>query len=286
MCDRAGCRSFAATPQETEAVMTRIEDARLLGPLEVVNGRAPIALGAPAQRALLARLLLDANRTVGLDRLVEDLWGEHVPSTSVKMVQVHVSKLRKVLPDGVLVTRPPGYGVEIEPEALDLVRFERLREQGRDALARGSAAVAAERLREALALWRGPALAEFDEPFAAIEAARLEELRLACQEDRIDADLALGGHVLVIGELTALVAHHPLRERLRRRLMLALYGSGRQAEALACYRRFHQLLSTELGIEPSPALRALERRMLQHDPALDVAPPVVDVHRGAARRAV
>lgn len=147
---------------------------------------------------------------------------------------IHVSRLREVLPAGALVTRPPGYAVEIAPDALDLVRFDRLREQGRAALARGSAAEAAQRLRDALALWRGPALAEFDEPFAAIEAGRLEELRLACLEDRVDADLALGGHATLIGELAALVAHHPLRE-------------------------------------PSPALRGLERRMLQQDPALELA---------------
>src|SRR5215216_191333 len=166
-------------------------DVRLLGPLEVHHGRAPIALGGPRQRALLARLVLDANRTVASERLVEDLWGEDVPSTAGKMVHIHVSRLRKVLPAGVLVTHPPGYAVQIRPEALDLVRFERLHEHGRAALARGSGAEAARSLRDALALWRGPALAEFDEPFAAVERRRLEELRLACVEDRIDADLAL-----------------------------------------------------------------------------------------------
>jgi DNA-binding SARP family transcriptional activator len=151
------------------------------------------------------------------------------------------------------------------------VRFERLREQGRAALAVGSAARAAVHLRAALALWRGPALAEFDEPFAAIEAARLEELQLACVEDRIDAELALGGHALLVGELEALVARHPFRERPRGQLMLALYRSGRQVEALAGYRRLRELLTSELGLEPSPALRELERRMLQQDPRLDVA---------------
>jgi DNA-binding SARP family transcriptional activator len=246
-------------------------NVRLLGPLDVKLGRAPIPLGASAQRALLARLLLDANRTVAVDRLVDDLWGDDPPTSALKMVQIHVSRLRKLLPAGMLVTRAPGYAVQIEPEALDVVRFERIREQGRAALARGCAAEAADRLREALALWRGPALAEFDEPFAAIEARRLEELRLACLEDRIEADLVLGLHDLLIGELAALVAHHPLRERPRRQLMLALYRSGRHAEALADYRQLRQMLSTELGIEPSPALRELERRMLQQDPTLDVA---------------
>jgi DNA-binding SARP family transcriptional activator len=246
-------------------------NARLLGPLEVEHGQAPIALGARGQRALLARLLLDANRTVAVSRLVEDLWGEDVPSAAVKIVHIHVSRLRKVLPGGALTTRSPGYAVEIDPEALDLVRFDRLREQGRAALARRSSAVAADLLREALALWRGPALAEFDEPFAAIESRRLEELRLTCMEDRIDADLSLGGHAPLVGELDALVAHHPLREGLRGQLMLALYRSGRQAEALARYRQFRQLLSTELGIAPSPALRDLERRILQQDPTLNIA---------------
>jgi DNA-binding SARP family transcriptional activator len=248
-------------------------DARLLGPLEVEDGGAPVELGGPGQRALLARLLLDANRTVGVDRLVDDLWGDHVPATAVKMVHVHVSRLRKVLPAGILVTRSPGYAVEIAPEALDLVRFDRLREKGQGALARGDAAQAAQSLRDALALWRGPALAEFDEPFAAIEAGRLEELRLACLEDRMDADLALGGHALLIGELDAVVARHPVRERLRAQLMLALYRSGRQAEALAGYRQLRRVLSTELGIEPSPPLRKLESQILVQDPTLAAVEP-------------
>lgn len=248
-------------------------DARLLGPLEMEHDGARIPLGGRSQRALLARLLLDANRTVGIDRLVADLWGEDPPATAVKMIQINVSLLRKVLPPDALVTRPPGYALEIEPEAVDLARFERLRMEGQAALAAGSAAHAAELLRQALELWRGPALAEFDEPFAAIESARLEELRLACLEDRLEADLALGRHAGLVGELDALVEHHPLRERLRGQLMLALYRSGRQADALAAYRRLRQLLSTELGIEPSSALRELERRMLQQDPSLEVAEP-------------
>ncbi len=246
-------------------------DARLLGTLELRVWRAPVALGPAGQRALLARLLVDANRTLAVERLVDDLWGERAPRSAVKMVQIHVSNLRKLLPAEMLVTRPGGYAVQIAPEALDFVRFERLREQGRAALADGFAARAARPLRDALALWRGPALAEFDEPFAAIEGGRLEELRLACLEDRMDADLALGRHAALAGELSALVARHPLRERIRAQLMLALYRSGRQAQALAAYRQLRQLLSTELGIEPSLVLRELERRVLQHDPALDLA---------------
>jgi DNA-binding SARP family transcriptional activator len=246
-------------------------NVRLLGPLEVEHDGAPLALGTPSQRALLARLLLDVNRTVAIDRLVDDIWGEDVPPTAVKMIHIHVSRLRKLLPPDVLVTRAPGYAVAMAPEAVDVVRFERLREKGRTALAIGSALQAAVHLRTALSLWRGPALAEFDEPFAAIEASRLEDLRLACLEDRIDADLRLGRHAVLVGELEALVARHPLRERPRGQLMVALYRSGRQAEALAVYRRLRELLVTELGLDPSPALRELERRMLQQDPGLEVA---------------
>src|SRR5215207_1132948 len=243
--------------------------ARLLGPLELQQGQAAIPLGRPAQRALLARLLLDANRTVAVDHLVDDLWGGEAPASAVKMIQIHVSNLRKVLPSGMLVTRPPGYALQIQPGAVDLVRFERLRKEGRGALAGGSAAEAAVSLRDALELWRGPALAEFDEPFAQVESARLEELHLACSEDRIDADLALGRHAVLVGELEALVTRNQLRERPRGQLMLALYRSGRQAEALAGYRQLRELFSTELGIEPSPGLRALEQRVLVHDPTLE-----------------
>jgi len=264
-------------------------DIRLLGPLQVEHDGAPIALGGGAQRALLTRLALEPNRTVGIDRLVEDLWGEEPPASAVKMVHIHVSMLRKVLPAGVLETRTPGYALAIAPEAVDLVRFEQLRRQGQAALADGSPAQAADRLREALALWRGTALAEFDEPFAAIESRRLEELHLGCVEDRMVADLALGRHVLLVSELDALVARHPLRERLRGQLMLALYRSGRQVDALARYRELRQMLSTELGIEPWPALRELEARMLQQDPSLGVAPiarhprPPARVSQAAAR---
>jgi DNA-binding SARP family transcriptional activator len=243
---------------------------RLLGPLEIERAGRPVELGGRAQRALLARLLLDANRIVAVDRLVEDLWGEAAPATSSKMVQIYVSKLRKELPADMLVTRAPGYALAIDGEALDLFRFERLREEGRAALAGGRAATAAARLREALTLWRGPALEEFREPFAVVEAARLEELRLSSLEDRIDADLALGRHAGLDGELEALVARNPWRERLWGQLMLVRYRTGRQADALAGYRRLREMLASELGIEPSATLRDLERRMLQQDPALDL----------------
>jgi DNA-binding SARP family transcriptional activator len=243
---------------------------RMLGPLQVERDGQPVALGGRAQRALLARLLLDTGRTVPASRLVEDLWGENAPASASKMVQIYVSMLRKVLPEGVLVTRPPGYAIELPREAIDLSSFEDLRRAGQAALAAGSPARAVEMLRQALALWRGPALGEFDEPFATIESRRLEELHLASLEDRIDAELQLGRHGALVAELHALVAHHPLRERLRGQLMLALYGSGRQADALAEYHRVREVLRGDLGIEPSPALRELERRILQQDPMLDV----------------
>lgn len=252
-------------------------DYRVLGPLEVVTGEGkPLRLGGRKPRALLARLLLDANRTVAVEGLVDDLWGEDVPDSAVKMVHIHVSTLRKVLPEGALQTRRPGYALEVDPDEIDLVRFERLRAEGRAALDAGDAATAAERLRAALALWRGPALTEFPEPFAAVEAARLEELHRVCLEDRIDADLALGRHADVSGELEMLVGRQPLRERLRGQLLLALYRSGRQAEALASYREFRDALATELGIEPSPAIRAIEAQILRQDVSLEpptAAPP-------------
>src|SRR4051794_7514130 len=178
---------------------------RILGPLEADDG-TPLELGPPRQRALLARLLLEAGRAVPLDTLLDDLWGEEPPETAVKMVQIYVSQLRKVLPDGMLSTRGRGYLLACAPHQLDLHRFERLRLEGRQALARGDPAEAVRRLSEALALWRGPALAEFDEPFARAEGARLEELRLACLEERIEADLATPGkHADVAAELETLV---------------------------------------------------------------------------------
>jgi DNA-binding SARP family transcriptional activator len=240
----------------------------LLGPFEVRDGSAPVRLGGRKPRALLARLALDANRTVPAERLIEDLWGEEVPGTAAKMVQIHVSQLRKVLPAGVLVTRPGGYALVADPDAIDLVRFERLRDAGRAALAGDDPRAAARLLSEALALWRGEALAEFSEPFAPLEAARLAQLRLDCIEDRIDAELALGHHAAVTAELEALVAREPLRERSRAQLMLALYRGGRHADALATLQDLRRTLDEELGLVPSAALGDLERRILHHDPSL------------------
>src|SRR5262245_24788872 len=193
---------------------------RLLGPLEVRTGDARLPLGGAKQRALLALLLLNANRVVARDRLVDELWGESPPETAVATIQVYVSRLRKLLPEGTLVTRAPGYVLAAGPDAVDLGRFERLVQAARDA----GPARASELLGEALGLWRGPPLAEFrEEPFARPEAARMHELRLAALEQRIEADLALGRDAELIGELELLIAQHPHRERLRELLMLALY---------------------------------------------------------------
>jgi DNA-binding SARP family transcriptional activator/pimeloyl-ACP methyl ester carboxylesterase len=247
-------------------------DFRILGPLEVRDGNREVRLRGGKQRALLALLLLNVNRTLALDRIIDRLWGEDVPETAQKMVQVYVSSLRKVLPPGTLHTRPPGYALVLDQEQLDLHRFETAVTGAQAALDTGRAQQAADGFREALALWRGPALAEFpSEPFARPEGARLEELRLAAVELRIEAELALGHQRDVVGELETLIAQHPLRERLRSQHMLALYRSGRHAEALTSYQTFRRALSDSLGIEPSASLRELERRMLQQDPSLELS---------------
>lgn len=266
-------------------------EIRLLGPLDALgDDGTPLPLGGPRQRALLAALALAPGRTVATTRLIDDLWGEEVPASAAKMVQIHVSRLRKALPPGIIATRGPGYALEVPPEATDLGRAEALVARGRSALAAGEHAAAADALNAALALWRGPALAEFAEPFAAGEARRLEELRLSALEDRVEADLALGRHAEVVAEVAALAARHPLRERLRAHQMLALYRSGRQGEALEAYRQARAALGEELGIEPSEALRDLERRMLRQDPALDLRRPAAATARregaGALGRAV
>ena len=242
---------------------------RLLGPLEVVDGATSLPIAARKQRALLAVLLLNASRTVSRERIVDDLWGDTVPDSARKMVQTYVSQLRKVLPEPRLHTRSPGYALELEEDELDLDRFERLVADGRAALSGGRPGDAADVIQRALALWRGPALAEFSEPFARHEASRLEELRLTALEWRIEADLAVGRDADVVGELEALVPRHPLRERFRSQQMLALYRAGRPAEALASYESFRRTLADELGNEPSPALKDLERRMLVQDPGLE-----------------
>jgi DNA-binding SARP family transcriptional activator/pimeloyl-ACP methyl ester carboxylesterase len=247
-------------------------DFRLLGPLEVFAGHVPVRVAAGKQRALLAILLLNGNRTVSREQLVDSLWGEAVPESAQKMVQIQVSQLRKALPEPRLQTRRPGYLLEVGEGELDLARFERAVADARRALAQGDPENATERLGRALALWRGPALAEFSEPFAGHEGARLEELRLAAVELRIEAELALAHQGDVVAELETLIAQQPLRERPRAQHMLALYRSGRHAEALASYQTFRATLAEELGIEPSASLRELERLMLQQDPSLEIAP--------------
>ena len=243
---------------------------RILGPLEVADGDAVVPLAGVKQRALLAVLLLNANQVVSSDRLVDELWTGQAPEAGRAALQVRVSQLRKALGDGgaALVTRPPGYLVRVGRDELDLHRFEVLVSEADAA----EPAVAASKLREALALWRGPPLADIGyEAFAQNAIRRLEELRLAALEKRIDAELTLGRHADLIAELETLVAEHPLRERLRGQLMLALYRCGRQADALAAYQSARRVLVDELGIEPSPPLRELEQAMLRQDSALDLA---------------
>jgi DNA-binding SARP family transcriptional activator len=241
---------------------------RLLGPLEVSEHDRPLALGGARQRALLAVLLLQANELVSRDRLIDQLWGGSPPLTAAKTIQVYVSRLRKKLGGGRLSTRPPGYILHVEAGELDVSRFEQLAAEAR----RSPPDRAADKLREALALWHGPALADLAyEPFAQVEIARLEEMRLAAFEERIQADLALGRHSELVGELEALVAHAPLRERLRGQLMLALYRSGRQAEALEAFHAARRELQEELGLEPSEELRRLQEAILRQDPSLEHA---------------
>ena len=234
-----------------------------------------LRLGGPRQRAVLAILLLDANRVVPVERIVAELYGDAPPPTAVGQVRDHVSQLRKLLAnESVLETRAPGYLLRVAEDQVDAFRFETLTSQGFDALGAGDAAAAVVFLREALALWRGPALADFvEEPFAQTAAARLEALRLEALERRIEADLALGRTGQLLGELEELVSKYPLREQLREHLMLALYRSGRQAEALDLYHGTRRMLVDELGIEPSPALRELAGKMLRQEPSLEVTQP-------------
>lgn len=244
----------------------------MLGPLEALDEGRPVPLGGAKQRAVLAALLLNANRVVSTEQLVDALWGDSPPDTAATALQVYVSRLRKALPSGTIATQAPGYVLHVAPEDLDLVRFQDLAEEGRRALARGDPRAASARLREALALWRGRPLGDLGEGAAArAEIVRLEELRFAALEDRIDADLALGLHAELVGEIEALVALHPLRERLRGQLLIALYRAGRQAEALEAYRAARSTLRDQLGIEPSGALQRLHTAILNQAPELEHA---------------
>ena len=244
-------------------------DFRILGPLQVTEGARTVPLGGASLRALLAFLLLHANEVVSNDRLLDELWTGKPPGSGVTALQVRVSQLRKALGPAAdrLETRAPGYVLLVGQNELDLDRFSRLVEEADDA----EPAAAAEKLREALALWRGPPLADLAyESFAQAAIRRMDELRLAAIEARLEADLALGVHAELVGELEALVAEHPLRDRLRAQLMLALYRSGRQADALSVYRATRLAFQDELGIEPGPALQNLERAMLTQDPDLEL----------------
>ena len=241
---------------------------RILGPLEVSDETGHVALGGPRQRGLLAILVLEAGRVVATDRLIDLLWGEEAPKTATASLQNTIGRLRKALGSDVLETRSPGYVLSVEPDQIDARRFEK-------ALADARRLPPAERrdwLQAALALWRGPALAEFAfDDFAQAEIRRLEELRLIAHGERIEADLDLGRHGDVIGELEALVGEHPLRETFRRQLMLALYRAGRQAEALEVYQDARARFIDELGIEPGPELRRLQAEILRHEAGLTVS---------------
>lgn len=252
---------------------------RILGPFEVLEGDRRVDIGGNKQRALLAVLLVHANEVVSTDRLMDELWGDSPPPTAAKTLQAHVSRLRRALGEesgsntgGLLETHGRGYLLRVEPGQLDADRFRGRLEEGRRALAAGEYERAGNGLHEGLALWRGEPLADFAyESFAQAEIARLEELRVAALEERIEADLAVGRHDELIAELESLVDRHPLRERLRGQLMLALYRSDRQAEALQVYEHARHTFADELGLEPSESLKRLERRILEHDPTL--APP-------------
>ena len=252
-------------------------DFRILGPLEVVGAGGVVTIRAAKLRALLALLLLHANTVVSTDALIDAMWPAGRPASGARLLQVYVSQLRRALgEDGRITTRPAGYSLTVGPEELDGTRFERALTEGRAALAQGNPERARRVLGRGLALWRGPALADVGdlaEPHA--EAQRLEELRLAALEARIDADLAVGAGGELVEELRSLVHRHPLREHLRGQLMLALYRAGRQAEALDSYADARRTLRDELGLDPGTELRALHAAVLRHDPALD--PPTMGV---------
>jgi DNA-binding SARP family transcriptional activator len=273
----------------------RLVDFRILGPLEVVGEAGALRLGGRKRRAALAILLLNANRVVSIDRLADDLYGDAPPATVVTQLQAHISQLRRLLdpdhpagaPGSLLETREPGYLIRVAPEQVDLHRFERLTEEALRALAAGDAQAAATGFRRALDLWHGPALADLaDEPFAQPAVARLEELRLAALEHRIEAELALGRQLELVGELETLVREHPFQERLRGQLMLALYRSGRQTDALAAYRDARRVLVESFGVDPTPALQELERAILRQDPELEPAPTAARVVPADERRAL
>ena len=247
----------------------------LLGPLEVAGPEGRVRIGGAKERMVLALLALQAGEVVSRDALVDALWGDDPPATAVKTLQGHVARVRRALEAAGmtdrLVTRTPGYLLSVVPESIDVTGFERHATAGRNALAEGDASSAEAELREALGLWRGDALADCRSGgWAAAQALRLDELRLSTVEDRIDADLMLGQHAVLAGELESLLARHPLRERFWAALMIALYRSGRQAEAVRAYQRARDVLVGELGLEPGAELRRLEIAVLAGDSVLDL----------------
>lgn len=251
-------------------------DYRILGALEIAKDGNSLTVSAPKERLLLLSLLLRPNAVVPVDELGEALWGPDPPSSGAKLVQLYVSNLRKLLGRDSITTSAPGYRLDVDADALDSHRFSRLLAEGRDARANGHDRLAAMLFERALSLWRGSALADAQyADFAAAEARRLEELRLTCREELLAARLALGEHERVITELAGLSAEHPLREQLRMQLAIALYRAGRQAEALDVLRDARRALHEQLGLDPSDALRALERAILQHDPELAAPPKAV-----------
>jgi DNA-binding SARP family transcriptional activator len=282
----------SARPQlstEAPAGSNGLLEFALLGPFEARHAGEPVELGGARPRALLALLALHRGTVVSSDSIVEDLWGEASPATARHMVAVYVSRLRKTLGDDIVLTRRPGYVLQVGPEQVDAARFERLLAEGTEALATGDGDSAAARLDEALALWRGPALSDFAyEPFAQAEIARLEELRLEAEEERIEAEMALGNDAELVAELEMLVASAPLREHRRAQLMLALYRSGRQADALSAYQEARRAF-VELGIEPGPELRELQRSILAQDErllAIEPSPSTEEPFARESRRTV
>jgi DNA-binding SARP family transcriptional activator len=266
----AGYGVMVAAPQGG-----RLVEFQVLGSFRVVAEGRSLPLGGYKQRALLAALLLERNRPVSADRLIDALWGERAPASAANSVQVYVSRLRRTLAsacrDAQLLTKPTGYVLAVRDDDVDAEQFERLLAEGREALRAGEAARAEAVLARALGLWRGSPLADFVlESFARNEIARLEELHLRATAARIEAVLALGRHAEALSELQALVAEHPLDEEIRAHLMLAMYRSGRPADALASYRDLRRLLRDELGLDPSPELRELERAILRQEWALKV----------------
>ena len=245
-------------------------ELRVLGPLEVVADGAAIPLPGRKHVRLLAALALADGHACSMDALADAVWGETPPPSARKLLQLYVSQLRKVLPEGAVRTSESGYALDVDGASIDAVRFERLAQEAATALAGENPALAASLAERALALWRGPAYADvMYEDFARADAERLEELRLGVIEDRLDAQLRLGRHETVLPDVLALAAQHALRERLQGLAMLTLYRSGRQTEALDRYADFRRRLDDELGLEPGPQLRDLQQRILRQDPDLD-----------------